>query len=111
MTIAAIRVSGHMVERFADRRVAVMAGSTVSNNALMIEVGISEYRRGMAHRTVFTGWNVWRIVFGVLACGISTVMTGSAVGDDSIVIEHRRGEGPTSYVADTTIFAGGNMIR
>ena len=111
MTITAIRVGGYMVERFANRRVAVMTGSTIIDNPLMIKVGVRKRGRGMAHRAVLTGRNVRRIDLGVFACGIRTVMTGSAVGDDAIVVEHRRREGPAGYVADSTVFAGRNMIR
>lgn len=111
MTIAAICVGGHMIERFADCRVAVMAGSTVIDNVLVVEVGVGERRRGMTDRAVFAGRDVWRIDLGVFAGGVSTVMTGRAVGDNAIMIKHRRGEGPAGDVADATVFAGDNMTR
>ena len=111
IAIAAITIGRHMGERFADGGTAVMAGTTVAFDALVIKIRIGKSRGGVADRAVITGRNVWRTDPGIFSCGIDAVMTGSAGGNDTLVIEHRRYETPSCNMTDATVFVGGNMIR
>ena len=105
VTVAAVIVGWNMVgwRHFSPGGYTIVARSTVINDALMIEPGISKGRRNMAYRAILGSRNVRGVGLGICAgCG-DAIVAGDTVVDNSRMIEHSVCK-CTGYVTGTAIF-------
>lgn len=111
MAAAAIVVGRHVEAGLPRCGRTVVARLAVINDSLMIKVSVGKRFRRVAHRAIIAGGNVRRVDLGRLAGCINAVVTGGAVVGDTVVIEKRRCEGASGYMADAAILVGHNVIE
>ena len=110
VAVDTIAVGWHVVVILARGGNTIVAEYAVVHDALVFKTRIGEGRGGVAQRAIVGDGDVRRIDLGRGAGCIDAVVAGSAVIDDPGMIEYRRCEGATGYVADPAILGRGDVI-
>ena len=116
MANAAVVIGRHVEIGLTSGAKTVVAACAIVDYPLVIEAGIGEFRRHVAHRAILLNSvddrdrNVGRILLGIgTGCDDAIVAARTIVGNAG-VIEHGRLEVAASGVAHTAILGGGNVV-